>query len=181
MAHRVIAVSGLPGAGKSTTVKLLFDALSDRGCHFQKFNAGQMWRTMHQISGSSLGFEDWYGLRTKEENMAMDALQASFVKNNNTLLEARFSALVCRQLGLDYLGVFVSAPIDVRASRSGSSTGQLHARLADEERASKQIYGRSHTETSLYHIFVETINPPADVVAKILKNDAFIRYLQRAG
>ena len=175
----VIAVSGLPGAGKSTTVRALLIALKLIGHKFETFNAGQILRDLHKKSESSETFEAWYGKTSVELNKQVDEMQAEFIKKHSTILEARFSALVCQQLGFGYFGIFVDVPIEVRSQRTGLSKEVLEKRQADEERKAKELYGKSHVDRKNYHLFVDTLKSTEDIVKGILENNEFKSHINK--
>ena len=178
MKDRIIAVSGLPGSGTTSTSRRLAARLQ-----WRYINAGSIFRSMAAEAGVSLAE---FGRRAEEDSRIDLRLDARMVEEarrcREVILEGRVTGWMATRHRLPALKVWLRAAASTRAARIGGRDGQSprQARRAMEEREGSEAarYARHHAidvaDLSVYDLIVDTErNSPREVA------DLIIARLQR--
>ena len=173
MKECIIAVSGLPGSGTTTTGRRLAARLQ-----WRYINAGSIFRAMAAEAGVSLAE---FGRRAETDSRIDRGLDARMVeearRGRKVILEGRVTGWMAARHGLPGLKVWLRASAPARAARIGRRDGQTpkEALRAMEEREGSEAarYARHHGidmgDLSVYDLVVDTErNSPGQVTELII-------------
>ena len=160
MKEGIIAVSGLPGSGTTTTSLRLAERLQ-----WRYINAGSIFRAMAAEAGVSLAE---FGRRAETDSRIDTGLDARMVEEarrcRGVILEGRVTGWMAARHGLPALKVWLQASAPARAARIGGRDGQTppQARRAMEEREGSEAarycrhYAIDMADLSVYDLVVDT-------------------------
>lgn len=153
----VIAISGLPGAGKSTYAKLIAKELNLR-----YFSAGQIFRKMAFERGISL--EEFHKVAMRDENIdkAVDNLSIKEARRGGVVIDGHISGWILRDLA--HLKIYFTAPLEVRAKRisirDNISLKEAKKSILKRERLNyeryKKIYNIDVRDLRIYDLVINT-------------------------
>jgi len=179
----VIAVSGLPGSGKTTLAKLLAESLGLR-----YVSLGMIFREIAKEKGLSIEELSKLAERDASIDYLIDGKAKEEARKGCVVVDGHISAWVLKDLA--HLRIVVTAPLSVRvdriASRDGKSVDEamreVKLREDSERRRYMKFYGIDIDDLSKADLVINTekfgINETleialkaVEVVLKSLKND----------
>ncbi len=146
MKHNSIAISGLPGSGKSSLAELLSVNLN-----WKIRTVGGIWRERHKQECPDIPFETYWKNTSAEENKAVNDALKYLVDQGRIIADARY----VHMFGPKTFKVFVTAPLQVRAQRAveigkyyGKTLNEIEKILLDREQdelqMGKTIWGKRY-------------------------------------
>jgi cytidylate kinase len=164
----IVTISGPPGSGKTTVGRLVAKAL---GCGFR--STGEAFRAIaaeRNISLAELG-------RQAENDHTIDLELDRRVVSSLTdplVLEGRLSGYMCVRYKVKAFKVWVSAPVEVRASRIAEREGkdprkvvrEMLVREESERKRYREIYKIDFNDVSIYDMVVDSRTDSAQKIAE---------------
>lgn len=169
----VIAMSGVPGSGKTTVARLVARELG-----LEHVYAGDIFRRQADERGLSLA--DYLRLAETDSSIdrALDDRMRARAQAGNVVLEGRLSALMCDQAHVDALRVFLDCSEAVRAARiaqrEGGATAErlqdIQVREASDRYRYREIYGFDYHDPERYDAVIATdTRTPEDLASDIVQ------------
>jgi len=164
-----ISISGPPGSGKTTVCLLVANSLGyDYVLVGQVFRQMALERKMELETFGRLAEEDETIDRELDERM-MSLARA----NENIVLEGRLTGAMLKSKKVDVFAVFITAEERVRADRiarrEGRDVDEVLREMQSRERSEKKrylaYYGINPFDRSIYDLWVDSSNSPAEKVA----------------
>jgi cytidylate kinase len=148
----IICVSGDYKAGKTKFSSRLASATNLE--HFSM-------RTLKNVHDN---YVDWDKILKEKDNRKIDEEIVNLAQKKSCILDFRFSALLCSIHNIPYVGIWITAPLDIRTERISLFWGKSKSetRTLMQEREEKELhicetlYGRTFRDQRLYHILVDT-------------------------
>ena len=185
MNYTSIAISGLPGAGKSTLVKKLSDFLS-----WKTDSIGEMFRKKHEvwaIGRPEITFENYWAnhVTDKEIFQINEEARKSLIKGR-LILDSRYAPVNAKGLENTFL-LFLTCPVEIRAERHKNKKQYLgknedeiieHLNMREQEelRRGQELYGKvfggtfDYRNEKLYNLTIDTSklfpNQEAELILK---------------
>lgn len=168
----LIAISGVPGSGKTTVARLVAATLT-----LEHVYAGDMFRRQAHERGLTLQEYLRHAETDSSIDRALDDRMRERAGTGNAVLEGRLSALMCDQAGADALRVFLDCSEAVCAERiarrEGGATAarlaELQLREASDRRRYQDIYAFDYHDRTRYDaVIVTDTRTPEDLAADIV-------------
>jgi predicted cytidylate kinase len=168
-----ITISGPPGSGKTTTCKMLSEALGLKAVVF-----GQFFREM--AAERKLTLSEFSAIAEKDpkiDEMIDSKILEIARANPDIILESRLSAYMLSRNNIPAYKVYLGASPKVRMTRVGLREGESFdeaikktaARQASEAKRYKMYYDIDVEDLSVYDLVILTDNmTPKEVTSKIL-------------
>ena len=180
MIHRVVAIGGPPGSGKSTAGRRVASAL-----HLEYCSAGDRFREEARARGLSLEEFGRYAEAHPDVDRGLDEFMQRRAKAG-ALLDGRIQGPLCRRAGTPVHGITVTAEEAVRARRVADRDGvpvpralaEIRSREASERARYLRYYGIDLDREPSDLTVDSTETPPDGVVTAILK---FLEAAEGAG
>ena len=146
MPYTSIAISGLPGSGKSNLAKKLSEEL---GWTF--YSIGDLWRERHKKANPAVPFEVYWRSTSLEDNLQVNDDLLKIVEKGNIVADTRYVHI----FGAGTCKIFINVPLEVRARRA-NNTGKyagtsldgiktiLLNREKDEVKMGKTLWSPDH-------------------------------------
>lgn len=173
----LITISGLPGAGTSTTARLVAEALG-----IERVDGGTVFRTMAAERGLDVGEFSLVAEDDPEIDLELDQRLANRAREGDVLLESRLAGWIVTNESLPAIRVWVDADEEERARRVAAREGvdpaaaleANRAREASERRRYRTYYGIDLDDQTVYDLVIDStgIEPEAaaeSIVAAITK------------
>jgi CMP/dCMP kinase len=172
--HRVVAIGGPPGSGKSTAGRLVAEAL-----HLEYRSAGEVFRAEAARRGLDLDAFGRYASAHLEVDRALDEAMQGLARPG-MLLDGRIQGVLCRRRGVPVHAIEVTASEEERVRRVAARDGEdialarahLRAREASERERYRKFYEIDLDRTGADLTVDSTRTPPTEVAAAIV---AFVR------
>ena len=153
MKYHSIAISGLPGAGKSGLAKKLSIDLK-----WKTSSIGEIWRERHKEQNISVPFEDYWKNTGISDNKKINDEFLKLVNRGKIIADTRYAHIYSAET----LKVFVTAPVVIRALRAFKSSKYigkdcesieqiLETREKDEVMMGRKLYGDTYDYRSPEH------------------------------
>jgi len=136
---KVITLSGYPGSGTSTVLRLLSESTGLRAV-----NAGDIFREMAKDHGQELADFADYVRRHPEIDRKIDDRSVELARAGDLILEGRLAGHMTRQAGVPALRVWFACPRQLRVSRVADREG------LDEKEALRRVQQREVAERERY-------------------------------
>ncbi len=170
MIHRVVAIGGPPGSGKSTAGRLVAEAL---GLEYRA--AGDVFRAEAKQRGFTLEEFGRYAEAHPEVDRELDRRMQEHARPG-VLLDGRIQGVLCRRHGIPVHAVVVTASEEERirrvASRDGESVAsarvQVLAREVSERARYRRFYGIDLDAAPADLTVDSTRRPPPEVAAAVV-------------
>ena len=169
----LIAISGVPGSGKTTVARLVSGRLA-----LEHVYAGDIFRKQADARGMSLPEYLRLAERDSSIDRALDDQMRERARRGDAVLEGRLAALMCDQAGAPALRVFLECSEAVCAERiarrEGGATAarlaEIQAREASDRHRYQEIYGVDYHDRSRYDVIISTdTRTPEDLAAEIVE------------
>lgn len=170
-----ITISGPPGSGKTTTCKMLSEALGVKAVVF-----GQFFREMAAERKLTLGEFSALAEKDPEIDKKIDSKILEVARSNaDIILESRLSAYLLSRNNIPAFKIYLSASPKTRMTRVGTREGEsidqavkkTLERQASEAKRYKMYYDIDIDDLSVYDLVVSTDNlTPKEVTKKILES-----------
>lgn len=169
----LIAISGVPGSGKTTVAKLVAARLG-----LEHVYAGDIFRRQAETRGLSLA--EYLRLAENDSRIdrALDDHMRERARRGDAVLEGRLSALMCDQAHATALRVFLDCSEAVCAERiarrEGGATAarlaEIQHREASDRRRYQEIYGVDYHDRTRYDVVISTdTRTPEDLADEIVE------------
>ncbi|MEM3453373.1 MAG: AAA family ATPase [Candidatus Hadarchaeum sp.] len=164
-----VAISGLHGAGKSTTAK----ALAKRFRSLRYLCAGDIFRELIKEKGMTLKEGQRYAERHPSIDQMIDRKIADAARGGKVLIDARLAGWMAKKADLK---IFLTAPIKVRVKRIAQREGRRYRDVYDETvkrekseaKRFKKLYNIDINDYSIFDIVVNTERLSIAETTKIL-------------
>lgn len=167
----VICVSGAYKSGKSNFSIRLASALKIE--HF----------SMRKIKNLYSSYVNWEEILQNESDQEIDHRIINMAQKGNCVLDFRFSPLLCSLHNIPYVGIWISASLDVRVEANAffwkksklETKNIILKRQSEEVRCCKKLYDKDFRDKALYDIFIDTtdywlpVSIPMDTTPLVLK------------
>ncbi len=172
-----ITISGPPGSGTTTAAYLLSEKTG-----LPVFSAGEEFRKMAKERGVSLAEFTREAEMDPSIDKDLDRRMVEIArKEENAILEGRLVGVLTHREGIDAFRVYLTAPVEVRASRiarregkrGGGDKEKVYREMVERENSEKKRYKEFYNidveDMRVYDIVIDTEkNPPEKVVDLIL-------------
>jgi len=165
--HRVVAIGGPPGSGKSTVGRLVAQRL---GLTYTA--AGELFRAEGRRRGMDVEEFGRYAEGHPEVDLELDRAMQSLATPGR-LLDSRLQGALCRRHGIPVHYVVVTASEAERArrvaGRDGQSVEEAHRRIAEREASERSRYLARYgidLATEQPDLTVDSTRLPAESVAE---------------
>lgn len=167
-----IAISGPPGSGKSTICTLVAKRLD-----YDYILVGQIFR---QMAGERrLDLETFGRLAEEDETIdkELDERMLALAKaNDNIVLEGRLSGPILKVRKVPVFAAYIYATEQVRAERIAQREGkdlqlvlrEMRLRERSEKKRYLAYYGIDPSDRSIYDLWLDSSNTPADKIADMI-------------
>jgi cytidylate kinase len=150
MNFRSIAMSGLPGSGKSSLAKKLAEKL-----RWKTYSIGEMFRNEHKIWSEinpEVSFEEWWAKYVSDETIYEVNDKAKIdLQLGRVIIDTRYAPVNVSGVKNSFK-LFITCPIEIRAERNkskkiykGKSLAEIKAHLSEREkeelRRGQELYG----------------------------------------
>ncbi len=146
MRYHSIAISGLPGAGKSSLANLL-----SRTLKWPVKSIGEIWRERHKSQNITIPFEVYWRNSSITDNKKINEEFLELVSKGNVIADTRYAHIYSDRT----FKVFVTAPIAIRALRAHAGSKYpnhncenieqiLDIREKDELLMGEKLYGMGY-------------------------------------
>lgn len=169
MRRPVIAVSGLPGAGKSTLAKALAEGLGLR-----YLSMGEVFRSLSKSRG--VGLVEAHSLAERDESMDLEVDSRAYeaALEGGVVVDGHLSGWLLSRVA--DLKVFLTAPLEVRAARVAERDGipireaveQLIKREESNRKRYLKLYGLDTNDLSCFDIVLNTAKWSKEELASLL-------------
>ncbi|MFH1430274.1 MAG: (d)CMP kinase [Candidatus Uhrbacteria bacterium] len=169
-----ITISGTPGAGKSTTARMLGERLG-----YPAINAGQIFRDAATERDMSLEAFGAYVDTHPEIDRELDAqLVGAGREQEDVILEGRLAGWMTKNAGIPAFRIWMTADEKTRLQRiqrrDGGKITEVRKRLQNREKSERDryisVYGLDLSDLSPYDLNVQTdTRTPEENVAFILE------------
>ncbi|MEM4700190.1 MAG: AAA family ATPase [Candidatus Nezhaarchaeales archaeon] len=157
MRRPVIAVSGLPGAGKSTLAKALAEGLGLR-----YLSMGEVFRSLSKSRGVGLVEAHLLAERDASMDLEVDSRAYEAALEGGVVVDGHLSGWLLSRVA--DLKIFLTAPLEVRAARVAERDGisvreameQLSKREESNRRRYLKLYGLDVSDLSCFDIVINT-------------------------
>ncbi len=174
MIHRVVAIGGRPGSGKSTAGRRVAGSL---GLDYR--SAGEVFRAEAARRGLDLDAFGLYASAHPEVDRALDGAMQELARPG-VVLDGRIQGVLCRRRGVAVHAVEITASEEERVRRVAARDGEsvdaarahLRAREASERDRYRRFYGIDLDRTDADLTVDSTHARPDEVAATIV---AFVR------
>ncbi|MEM3421597.1 MAG: AAA family ATPase [Candidatus Hadarchaeum sp.] len=164
-----VAISGLHGAGKSTTAK----ALAKRFRSLRYLCAGDIFRELIKEKGMTLKEGQRYAERHPSIDQMIDRKIADAARGGKVLIDARLAGWMAKKADLK---IFLTAPIKVRVKRIAQREGRRYRDVYDETvkrekseaKRFKKLYNIDINDYSIFDIVLNTERLSIAETTKIL-------------
>lgn len=169
----LIAISGVPGSGKTTVARQVAAALT-----LEHVYAGDIFRRQAEARGLTLPAYLKLAESDSSIDRALDDHMRERARDGRAVLEGRLSGLMCDQAGARALRVFLDCSEAVCAERiarrEGGATAErlaeIRAREASDRHRYQEIYGVDYHDRSRYDAVISTdTRTPEDLAAEIVR------------
>ena len=174
MSYPSLAISGLPGAGKTKLAERLY-----RDLGWEVYSLGGLWRARHQQVAPEVPFADWWRATSLEDNQAVDHQAHERIKKGQVIVEFRYSAL-CQDTS-SCLRVYTHTDLSTRVDRCLGSPRYEHKmpvdidtilrqREEDEVQMGRKLYGEDYDFRSPNHhaLVLNTLRLTLDQEARLV-------------
>ncbi len=167
----LITISGLPGAGTTTTSRLVSAALE-----LERVPGGEVFRQLAVEAGMSLALFGVYAQDHPEIDRELDHRLETRARLGGCVIEARLAGWLAQQAGLASVRVWVHCDDAERArrvaERDGTSVAEALAdnaeRAAVEQRRYHSVYGIDLLDQSIYDLVLDSSREPPEVMAEAI-------------
>jgi len=166
----VIAISGKPGAGKTTYAKEIADHFNLR-----YVSSGTLFRELAEERGVS--FLELHKIAEKdfEIDKAIDQRALEEARKGNVVIDGHLAGWVLRDIA--DIKIFFTAPLEVRANRVAVrdnvpyevALNELKAREESNKLRAKVIYGFDLDDLSIFDVIFNTTRLSKEVISETLK------------
>lgn len=166
----VIAISGKPGAGKTTYAR-------EVACFFnlKHVSSGELFRQLAEGRGLSLLELHKLAEKDFEIDRMVDERALNEAKKGNVVIEGHLAAWILEDIA--DLKIFFTAPLEVRVVRVAKRDGlsyeealrELKAREESNKVRAKQIYGFDLDDLSIFDVIFNTARLSREVILETLK------------
>jgi len=175
----LIAISGLPGSGKTTVARLVAAALG-----LEHVYAGNMFRRQAEEAGMTLQEYLRRAERDPTIDRRLDDAMRTRAHAGDAVLEGRLAAVMAAEAKVPALKVFLHASEDVRAARITDREGgvtderlqEIQARETSDRQRYRDIYGVDYHDHKLYDVVVETDRRTPEDLAEEIVQRARVRF-----
>ena len=183
MNNIVISISGDYRSGKSGIADKIASHLNIPHYSMRKLYNNETYNNRNHVN--------WFGIvNDNDDDDKIDNYIAEQALKGNCILDFRFSAIICKKLGIEYKGIWVSSDIVTRVKGNAYAWGKseeetlsiIEAREQRELETALNRYGATYAEPSLYHYFVDLTDywyPIPDAVNHGMKTDSYIKQLTK--
>ncbi|MDG6220468.1 MAG: cytidylate kinase family protein [Candidatus Thermoplasmatota archaeon] len=170
----LVTIGGLPGTGTTTAAYLLAEKTK-----MAVVSAGETFRQMAREKGISLG--DYGKMAEADDSIdrELDRRMLDMAKKNDALiLEGRLIGALCKKENVAVLGVWLHAPVEVRAARiSGRESTDMEKTMHDMLEREKsehtrylRFYGIDNRDPQIYDLVIDSnANDPETIVSMIME------------